>query len=86
MISPPVDTPDATSTTDPADVLRIEMWPVASLTAHPANYRRHPPEQIEVLRRSIGAHGLQKPVVIKADGTMLAGHGLVEAARLEGYS
>ena len=71
---------------DPADVLRIEMWPVASLTAHPANYRRHPPEQIEVLRRSIRAHGLQKPVVIKADGTMLAGHGLVEAARLEGYS
>jgi DNA modification methylase len=71
---------------DPADVLRIEMRPVASLTAHPANYRRHPPDQIEVLRRSIRAHGLQKPVVIKADGTMLAGHGLVEAARLEGYS
>jgi len=86
MISPPVDTPSATSTSDPTDVLRIEMWPVASLTAHPANYRRHPPEQIEVLRRSIRAHGLQKPVVIKADGTMLAGHGLVEAARLEGYS
>ncbi len=86
MSSPPVDTPDASSTTDSAEMLRIEMWPVASLTAHPANYRRHPPEQIEVLRRSIRAHGLQKPVVIKADGTMLAGHGLVEAARLEGYS
>jgi len=85
MISPPVDTPGARSTTDPTDVLRIEMWPVVSLTAHPANYRRHPPEQIEVLRRSIRAHGLQKPVVIKADGTILAGHGLVEAARLEGY-
>jgi site-specific DNA-methyltransferase (adenine-specific) len=86
MISPPVDTPSATSATGLDDVLRIEMRPVASLTAHPANYRGHPPEQIEVLRRSIRAHGLQKPVVIKADGTMLAGHGLVEAARLEGYN
>ena len=86
MISPPADTPGTTSTTDLSDVLRIEMRPVASLTAHPANYRRHPPEQIEVLRRSIRAHGLQKPVVIMVDGTILAGHGLVEAARLEGYS
>ena len=86
MVSPPVHTPRATATTDLRDVLCIETRPVAGLTAHPANYRRHPPEQIEVLRRSIRAHGLQKPVVIQADGTILAGHGLVEAARLEGYS
>jgi len=86
MISHPADAPNTTSTTESADVLRIEMRPVASLAAHPANYRRHPPEQIEVLRRSIRAHGLQKPIVVKADGTILAGHGLVEAARLEGYS
>jgi DNA modification methylase len=85
MISHPADAPRS-STTESADVLHIEMWPIAGLTAHPANYRRHPPEQIEVLRRSIRAHGLQKPIVIKADGTILAGHGLVEAARLEGYS
>jgi DNA modification methylase len=86
MTSPSSGIPSAISITGPDDVLRIEMWPVARLTAHPANYRRHPPEQIEVLRRSIRAHGLQKPIVIKADGTILAGHGLVEAARLEGYT
>jgi DNA modification methylase len=61
------------------------MRSVASLTAHPANYRRHPPEQIEVLRRSVRAHGLQKPLVIRADDVILAGHGLLEAVRLEGY-
>jgi DNA modification methylase len=31
-------------------------------------------------------HGQQKPVVITPDGTVLAGHGLVEAARAEGWS
>ena len=86
MASPKVDTPTTTSTTHPSDVLRIEMRPLAGLTPHPANYRRHPADQIEVLRRSIRAHGLQKPVVITAVGTILAGHGLTEAARLEGHS
>jgi DNA modification methylase len=38
-----------------------------------------------VLRESLRIHGQQKPVVITPDGTILAGHGLVEAARLEGW-
>jgi DNA modification methylase len=37
------------------------------------------------LRESLRIHGQQKPVVITPDGTILAGHGLVEAARLEGW-
>ncbi len=66
--------------------LHIEIRPLSELTAHPNNYRRHPSQQIEVLRRSLREHGIQKPVVIKADGTILAGHGLVEAAEAEGWS
>ena len=85
MNLPQADASPTTTNTHGSDVLRVEMRPLAGLSPHPANYRRHPPEQLEVLRRSIRAHGVQKPVVIQHDGTILAGHGLVEAARLEGY-
>jgi hypothetical protein len=85
MMSPPAETPSATSATDPGEVLRIEMRPVANLTAHPANYRRHPEHQLAILRESLRVHGQQKPVVVTPDGTILAGHGLVQAAKLEGW-
>ena len=59
---------------------------IADLTPHPKNYRRHPAAQLEKLRASLRVHGQQKPVVIDAEGTILAGHGLVEAARAEGWA
>jgi len=58
---------------------------ISALTSHPSNYRRHPEHQLAILRESLRVHGQQKPVVITPDGTILAGHGLVEAARLEGW-
>jgi len=66
--------------------LAVQTRLIADLRPHPLNYRRHGPEQLEVLRRSLRDHGLQKPVVVTSDGTILAGHGLVEAARLEGWT
>jgi hypothetical protein len=63
----------------------IELWSIGHLRANPRNYRAHPPEQIEVLRQNIRRHGLEKPIVVAEDGTILAGHGILEAARLEGY-
>ena len=65
--------------------MNVEKRSVAALVPHPKNYRRHPDSQIAVLRDSLRIHGLQKPVVIQADGTILAGHALVEAARAEGW-
>jgi DNA modification methylase len=47
--------------------------------------KRHSPEQIVRLADSLRTHGQQKPVVIQADGTILAGHGLVEGARHLGW-
>ena len=58
---------------------------ISDLLPHPRNYRRHPEHQLAILRESLRVHGQQKPVVITPDGTVLAGHGLVEAARLEGW-
>jgi DNA modification methylase len=66
--------------------LAVRMWPIADLVPHPMNYRRHGPEQLEVLRRSLREHGQQKPVVVTSEGTILAGHGLVEAAQAEGWA
>lgn len=59
---------------------------IAALRPHLRNYRRHPEHQLTILRESLRVHGQQKPVVITPDGTILAGHGLVEAARAEGWS
>jgi len=59
---------------------------IGALRPHPRNYRRHPERQLELLRESLRIHGQQKPVVITPDGTILAGHGLVEAAEAEGWS
>ena len=71
---------------DTRTALTVERRAIDGLRPHPRNYRRHPEAQLEVLRRSLRDHGLQKPVVITPDGTILAGHGLVEAARAEGWS
>ena len=65
--------------------IRAEPREIAALHPHPLNYRRHPEHQLAILRESLRVHGQQKPVVITPDGTILAGHGLVEAAKLEGW-
>ncbi len=66
--------------------LTIERRALDDLRPHPRNYRRHPEHQLAILRESLRVHGQQKPVVITPDGTILAGHGLVEAAKAEGWA
>ena len=65
--------------------VNVEQRAIADLKAHPSNYQRHPEPQMAVLRESLRTHGLQKPLVIQPDGTILAGHGLWEAAKAEGW-
>jgi DNA modification methylase len=66
--------------------IATEPREIAALRPHPRNFRRHPEHQLAVLRESLRVHGQQKPVVITPDGTILAGHGLVEAAKAEGWT
>jgi len=66
--------------------MQTEGRAIADLKPHSANYRRHPEGQLAILRESLRVHGQQKPVVITPDGTILAGHGLVEAAQAEGWT
>jgi hypothetical protein len=60
--------------------------PIADLRPHPRNYNRHPPEQLVEIGRSITELGYYRPIVATLDGTLLAGHGVVEAARALGHT
>ena len=64
--------------------LAVEQVPLDSLKAHPRNYRSHPDAQLQHLRASIEQFGVYRNVVVANDGTILAGHGVVEAARATG--
>jgi ParB/Sulfiredoxin domain len=58
----------------------VEVVPIASLHPHPRNYRVHPDDEIEHLMQSIREFGVFKNVVVAEDSTLLAGHGVVQAA------
>ncbi len=53
---------------------------VADLKPHPKNYKVHPEGQFVHIAESLKQHGVYRNVVIARDGTLLAGHGVVEAA------
>lgn len=53
---------------------------ICTLKIHPRNYKTHPPDQIIHLAESIREHGLYRNVVVARDNTILAGHGVVQAA------
>lgn len=61
-----------------------EVVPISDLQPHPRNYRTHPEDQIKHLTESIREHGLYRSILITRNGTILAGHGIVEAARKMG--
>lgn len=58
-----------------------ELAALDELTAHPRNYRSHPEGQLDHIKASIKEHGFYRNVVTAQDGTVLAGHGVVEACR-----
>ena len=58
------------------------MLPLASLVPYARNARTHSPEQIEQIAASIGEFGFTNPVLVDADGGIIAGHGRVMAAGL----
>jgi hypothetical protein len=64
--------------------MQTELVKVSSLRSHPKNYRHHPADQIAHIAQSIREHGVYRPVVIARDGTILAGHGVVEALKSMG--
>jgi hypothetical protein len=64
----------------------LEQLRLADLKPHPRNDGYHPPEEIAHLKQSLTEHGVYRNVVVAQDGTILAGHGVVEAARAVGWT
>lgn len=64
----------------PDDLIPTEVVSIESLRPHPRNYREHPEDQIEHLIASLQQFGQTRNVVVARDGTILAGHGVVDAA------
>jgi hypothetical protein len=59
----------------------VESVPVHILRDHPRNYREHPDAQLAHIEQSLTEHGFYRNIVVARDGTILAGHGVVKAAR-----
>lgn len=62
----------------------IETVAIDSLMPNPENYRQHPPDQIAHLVASLEQYGWARNVVVSAESIILAGHGIVQAARQAG--
>jgi len=65
--------------------MSILRLPLLALTPHESNPRNHPEHQLLTLIRSLQTHGQQRPVVITPEHVILAGHGLVQAAKRLGW-
>src|SRR5690606_35314793 len=66
---------------DHARQLSVEYRPLDSLVPYARNARTHSEAQVAEIAGSIRAFGFTNPVLIAEDGTLIAGHGRVLAAR-----
>ena len=63
---------------------RMELRPVSELIPYARNAREHSEVQIRQLRSSLREFGFVAPMLIDAQGNILAGHGRLAAAAAEG--
>ena len=65
---------------------KAQQVSIDKIKPHPRNYKVHPPDQLEHLQQSIQENGIYRNVLVANDFTILAGHGIVEAAKLLGLT
>jgi ParB-like chromosome segregation protein Spo0J len=63
-----------------SNALRLEFWPIDRLIPSARNARTHSPAQIAEIAGSIRAFGFSNPVLVGAEGDIVAGHGRLAAA------
>ena len=66
--------------------IQIERWPVERLIPFARNPRTHTDEQVAQIAASIVEFGWTNPVLVSADGVIIAGHARLQAARKLGLS
>ena len=69
-----------------SDNFTTEMWDVTRLVPYAKNAKRHEPAKITALAGLMKANGFTQPIVVEADGTIIAGHGRRMAAIEAGLS
>ena len=69
-----------------ASRLAILYLPIEALKPDPKNARQHSKKQIAQIARSIATFGCNVPLVVDAQGNIIAGHGRLEAAKRLGLS
>lgn len=65
---------------------RIEHWPLARLKPYARNAKTHDAGQVVKIAASMAEFGWTVPVVVAADGELIAGHGRILAAAQLGLS
>ena len=65
--------------------MEVEIIPIASLSADPANARLHPDRNLEQIKSSLRRFGQQKPIVVDAANVVRAGNGTLAAAKALGW-
>lgn len=66
--------------------LRIKKISIDQLISDPKNARTHDKKNIEAIKSSLTKFGQRKPIVVMADGTVIAGNGTLEAAKQIGWT
>jgi hypothetical protein len=66
--------------------MNIETRAIDSLRPDSRNARKHGKKNLATIRASLEQFGQQRAAVIRSDGTVLAGNGMLEAARSLGWS
>lgn len=69
-----------------ADLPRMEWAPIANVRPNPKNARTHSKKQIRQIAASIRKFGFLNPLIVDDENMILAGHGRLEGARLEGMA
>ncbi|HET9282337.1 MAG TPA: ParB/Srx family N-terminal domain-containing protein [Candidatus Angelobacter sp.] len=64
--------------------LSVVYRPINLLAPNPRNPRKHSKSQLRQIAASIREFGFTNPVLVDRKNTIIAGHGRVEAAKIEG--
>src|ERR1700722_13396136 len=64
--------------------IQIERWPLDRLSPRDANPRTHSPEQVAQIAASVREFGFVNPILVDADGEIIAGEARFRAARTLG--
>jgi ParB-like chromosome segregation protein Spo0J len=64
----------------------VEEIPISALKPYPEHARIHSKKQIAKLSRSISRFGVVAPILVDAGNVIIAGHAVVDAAKLLGMN